>query len=162
MGCVLVRRSTVEGACAPAITQACGGARKPERCAQRDFSSSFNGQHHQSRSRTHQNENCWKVVAIDGRVQTAFEEGMLDLQIPKRFKLRLKPGWAPTNLGRGTELEAGKDGLAIEGSTLAGGDLIAAFGLQGAEDRVKWELRYKDRSPAKLKSIRFHRSAAWM
>ena len=43
----------------PAITQACGGARKPERRAQRDFRSSFNGQHHQSRSRTHQNENCW-------------------------------------------------------------------------------------------------------
>jgi hypothetical protein len=103
-----------------------------------------------------------KVVSIDGRMQTAFEEGMLDIQIPKRFKLRLKPGWVPTSLGRSTVLEAEKDGLAIEGSTLAGGDLIAAFGLQGAEDRVKWELRYKDRSPAKLKSIHFRPVAEWM
>lgn len=103
-----------------------------------------------------------RVVAIDGRVQTVFEEGLLDIQIPKRFKLRLKPGWVPTSLGRSTVLEAEKDGLAIEGSTLAGGDLIAAFGLQGAEDRVKWELRYKDRSPAKLKSIHFQRTAEWM
>jgi DNA-directed RNA polymerase beta' subunit len=103
-----------------------------------------------------------KVVAIDGRVQTAFEEGMLDIQISKRFRLRLKPGWVPTSLGRSTVLEGEMGGLAIEGSALAGGDLIAAFGLQGAEDRVKWDLRYKDRSPAILKSIRFQRAAEWM
>ena len=39
-----------------------------------------------------------RVIAIDGRVQTAFEEGMLDIQISKRFRLRLKPGW-PNEFG---------------------------------------------------------------
>lgn len=105
---------------------------------------------------------CSRVIGVEGRVQTSVEEGMLDIQIPKRFRVRLKPGWVPTSLGRTTILPQEKDGLAVEGSTLAGGDLIAAFGLEGAEDRVKWELRYKDRSPAKLVSIRFQRPTEWM
>ena len=49
---------------APAITQARGGARRPERRTERNFRSSFSGQHHKSRSRTHQNENCWLTEEV--------------------------------------------------------------------------------------------------
>jgi len=90
------------------------------------------------------------------------EKGLLDIEMTKRVRRRLKPGWIPTNLGRASIIPEEVGGLAVPGDTLLGGSLIAAFGLEGYQDRVKWELRYLDRSPAKLRAIEFRRGAPWM
>jgi hypothetical protein len=107
----------------------------------------------------------WNGMNVDDAIVVGnhvVENGLLDIQITKRIRRRLNPGWIPTSLGRASIITEELGGLAVPGDTLLGGSLIAAFGLEGYQDRVKWELRYLDRSPAKLRSIGFRRGAPWM
>ena len=59
--------------------------------------------------------------------QTAFQEGLLDIQIAQRFKVPVEPGWKIS-------------WLAPEGSVLFGGDLIARFAWQGGKKDIKREI----------------------
>jgi hypothetical protein len=107
----------------------------------------------------------WNGMNVDDAIvvgKHVVEKGLLDIEMTKRVRRRLKPGWIPTSLGRASIIAEEVGGLAVPGDTLLGGSLIAAFGLEGYQDRVKWELRYLDRSPAKLRAIDFRRGAAWM
>ena len=107
----------------------------------------------------------WNGMNVDDAIvvgKHVVEKGLLDIEMTKRVRRRLKPGWIPTSLGRASIIAEEVGGLAVPGDTLLGGSLIAAFGLEGYQDRVKWELRYLDRSPAKLLAIEFRRGASWM
>ena len=91
--------------------------------------------------------------------QQVLDSDILDVAIQKRVRRRFKAGWIPRSFERLTLLEGLRDGLARPGERLTAGSLIARFSLGTMESSL---IRYNDRSPAVLKSIRFERPQEWM
>lgn len=120
----------------------------------------------------------WGGMNVDDAIvvgQHVVDEGWLDIELAQQFRLKQPAGWVPTSLGK-PSLFSGKTvlddlllspeeigGLAPEGARLFSGSLIAAFGIEGREDRTVKEIRYLDRSPAAIRRMAFHPpKAAWM
>ena len=91
--------------------------------------------------------------------QQVLDSGILDVAIQKRVRRRFKAGWAPRSFGPFAVLEGIREGLAREGERLMAGSLIASVSWGEMEPSL---IRYNDRSPAVLTSIRFERPQEWM
>jgi len=92
--------------------------------------------------------------------QHVVDSGALDVAIQKRVRRQFKAGWTPRcSDGFFAMLEGLADGLARPGELLTAGSLIARFSNGALEPS---QIRYNDRSPAMLKSIRFERPQEWM
>jgi hypothetical protein len=114
----------------------------------------------------------WQGLNVDDAIvvgEHVVDQGLLDVEIRQRYKLKQPAGWMPTSLCKPSWF-SGKTaldslllspeeigGLAPEGVELSSGSLIAAFGIEGREDRTVREIRYLDRSPATLRHINFYR-----
>lgn len=92
--------------------------------------------------------------------QQVFDAGTLDVAIQKRVRRQFKAGWAPRSPDRFAIFEGLTDGLARPGDRLTAGSMIASFACGSAMAPVP--IRYNDRSPAVLKSIRFECPQEWM
>jgi len=94
--------------------------------------------------------------------QEVADKGLLDICLDSRYSKSVKPGFIPASLEELTIFDLEDQGLARVGSTLNSGSLIASFKWEGGSGEKRYEVRYTDRSPALVKSIRFTRGAPWM
>jgi len=94
--------------------------------------------------------------------QQVVDSGILDVVLSSRHSKRLRPGWVPRGPDRLSVFESEEGGLAKAGETLFSGEIIASFAWEGRAGAERHEIRYTERSPALLKSIRFSRGADWM
>lgn len=96
------------------------------------------------------------AIAVGSHV---VEQGIFNVITEKTVRKEIKPGWIPMSYSSSTVLPF--DGLKKSGTTLVSGSIIAALGLEGANDDKRVEIRYHGRSSATLKNISFQRSATW-
>ncbi|MEM6915409.1 MAG: hypothetical protein AAF491_02490, partial [Verrucomicrobiota bacterium] len=86
----------------------------------------------------------------------------LDLSFTRRVRRKIPVGWVPCDADDQTPSSWSKDGFAVIDDLLTQGSPIARFVHEETQDESPLQIRYSDRTPAILKSIRFLRRYPWM